>query len=1068
MGLGVLVGGLCAMSLNAGWQGRVESGPARVEWDAGELRLDSGAGGHRFSLDGGLRHVAWLAAGGDDVLGGARPDFVLSVDGEPVPSDADWTVAEPVCTRLDEGELRIDIRLERAGLTVTRHYLVYPGLSLLRGWLEIENTGTATVRLADPPIADVALDTAGTLRWMSGAELFGDSWRMRGEPLGAEPRVFDSYDPPPNAALLRQGDGVEARILLGDRPIWPAEGWAHSLDAADVQRHDVTVRVAAGDRLAFVIARGGDMGWDTTEWDPTVTYADGEAFRASEGFSAEQGGGAWRYEYLGDDGHREEMVYDPAPGRYGERWRRRLGVIEPFIGATELHPDPEGCAVRVFVAPRDGEVRVSGGLRNTGNGAPPGPGFRLGTMTYAPWFALQTAGRTAFLGFDCMAHWHAEAAGGALAVRLAGYGRDLAPGDAVRTPSAFCGLIGDDLDEMGQELLEWQYRYEWQWTREPWFPAIRMLGYWMKGTNWGTFGWVGGGADMESAYRKVFRTADFMRQVGGDTYHRDWGWWDKAGDWNGPDFRSSGEYLRQYGMGQLIYAFIYTVDGDSSVARAHPEWLANPNTLDQSLPAVVDYEVDLLDQFYQRWGPYQWRNDSGPLAPRDGDDTVLLGQQQGFMEVLRRFLTDHPDCAFQGVNGGGMALNWEYLTYASGFQFTDGQSGALAGYYATYLFPPDKINNMPDIWDPARYDPATWRGLLCTNYDLTGDTFDPEQLEGIRLIGDIYHYLQDRGVAGRWGRVYHPVITGNDETMYLQRLSWDRRRGVIITKHRLPEQVTVRPKGLLPELDYEVTFQDSTERFTRRGDALMARGIALTDAAPGELVYLNLSDHPGNPWDATPPAPPTDLRQAAARWMAVPGVELRWQPGGDETWLSGHLVYRDGERLERVDKGSFYFDHSAGADPAALYEVRAIDGSGNESTAAAATPAAGPRRSITDDAELAVTGTWTQETDVAPRHAGTLSRAESAGAAFELRFAGRAVTWHGRLGAAGGLARVLLDGEPVTELSCYAADEIPGWPVFEHAWDEAGEHTLRVEALGTPDPRGSGTSIWVDAIAVQP
>jgi hypothetical protein len=216
-------------------------------------------------------------------------------------------------------------------------------------------------------------------------------------------------------------------------------------------------------------------------------------------------------------------------------------------------------------------------------------------------------------------------------------------------------------------------------------------------------------------------------------------------------------------MGQLIYAFIYTVDPQSSVALTHPDWCIGGSTLDHSMPQVVEYEADLLHRFYERWGPYQWRNDSGPIAPRDGDDTSLLAQQQGFMEVLRRFLQAHPDCAFQGVNGGGMALNWEYLSYASGFQFTDGQAQALANYYASYLFPPDKINNMPDIWDPAKYDPATWRGLLCSNFDLTGDTFDPAKLEGLRDLCDVYHYLESRRVVGRWVRTYHPVITGDDE-----------------------------------------------------------------------------------------------------------------------------------------------------------------------------------------------------------------------------------------------------------------------------------------------------------------
>jgi len=53
-------------------------------------------------------------------------------------------------------------------------------------------------------------------------------------------------------------------------------------------------------------------------------------------------------------------------------------------------------------------------------------------------------------------------------------------------------------------------------------------------------------------------------------------------------------------------------------------------------------------------------------------------------------------------------------------------------------------------------------------------------------------------------------------------------------------------------------------------------------------------------------------------------------------------------------------------------------------------------------------------------------------------------------------------------VSCYAADEIPGWPIFEHAWGEPGDHVLRVEVVGEPDPRGTGTRVWLDAVSVEP
>ena len=57
-------------------------------------------------------------------------------------------------------------------------------------------------------------------------------------------------------------------------------------------------------------------------------------------------------------------------------------------------------------------------------------------------------------------------------------------------------------------------------------------------------------------------------------------------------------------------------------------------------------------------------------------------------------------------------------------------------------------------------------------------------------------------------------------------------------------------------------------------------------------------------------------------------------------------------------------------------------------------------------------------------------------------------------------------GDPVA-VSCYAADEIPGWPLFERAWPDSGDHVVQVEVLGEPDPRSSGTRVWLDAISME-
>jgi hypothetical protein len=598
-----------------------------------------------------------------------------------------------------------------------------------------------------------------------------------------------------------------------------------------------------------------------------------------------------------------------------------------------------------------------------------------------------------------------------------------------------------------------------------------MLGYWMNGTTWDQPGnaWTGGGPDYDSTFRKVFRVADLMSYVGADVYHRDWGWWDRAGDWNGPDFRTTINYLRKHDMGQLIYAFLYTVDKKSRVAQAHPDWLLG-ETLDLSKPEVVAFMLQQLDGFVARWGDFEWRNDSSFTAPREGDDTPLLGQDEGLRRVIRTFLDQHPQAAFQAINGGGNYGGYDYTRYASSFSFSDGAVGPLRNYYAALLFPPDKTSDIPDIWNPRDYNKATWRGLLCINFDMTGDTTDAAKLEGLRELVDIYHYLHQQGVVGRWVRVFRPRITGDDSTMYFQRLSGDSKRGVIIPKRPAPGPVTVRPKGLLPKEVYFVSYQESERSERRSGADLMARGITFDKMAPGELIYLNLPRHPGSKLDTKPPTPPQASAKRHGENMGYPGVELSWKPGTDDNWISYYEVFRDGVALDKVAKGTFYFDHSAGADLAARYELRTVDGAGNASARVAVKgPTANPAR-VFDDASangLKFSGEWKREDNLLLAHAHTLSTSKQKGAAVELRFEGGRVLVFGKLGANCGKAAISVDGGPPEIVDTYSADDIWGVCLYRKDLPSGGSHTLRLEVVGEHSQRAKDNLIHLDGVLVE-
>jgi hypothetical protein len=705
----------------------------------------------------------------------------------------------------------------------------------------------------------------------------------------------------------------------------------------------------------------------------------------------------------------------------------------------------------------------------------------MGSASYAPWFALydHSSRQGVFVGFDYFGRWASSVIAAqnqsiTMQLRLAGYRQVIAPGSSITTPKAFTGLYRDDLDNAGNELLDWQYQYMWDYTRPGWFPAVRMLGFWWNGTPWKDPGntWLGGNGDTVSAYRAVFRVADLMSEVGADVYHRDWGWWDRAGDWNGPDFKTMGEYLHKRDMGELVYAFIYTVDARSKVAQAHPDWVLK-DTLDMSKPEVVSYLKGQLDQFAERFGPFEWRNDSTPTVPHGNDDTPLLGQDQGFREVLRNFLDKHPEDAFQGVNGGGNDTGYDYARYASSISFSDGAVGILRNYWTALLLPPDKSSDIPDNWQPDRYDKSIWRGLLTINFDMTGDTWNPDKLEGIRQLIDIYHFLGNQGLVGRWVHVYRPTVEGDDPTMYFERLKRDGSQGVVITKHQAPGPVTIRPKGLNPEQKYLLSFQESDRVETSTGASLMNAGIHFDNLVPGDLIYLNVPYHPGSPLYRTAPTPPTHVRIIAADNMGYPGVEVRWDPAHDEHWISYYEVIRDGKVVDKVAKGTYYFDHSVAADLAAEYSVTAANGGGLKSpeAKAAAQISSVKRATVLDDSAatgLSFSGNWQHETNIQPAYGGTLSSATDQRASVEFTMTGSKFTWFSRLCEACGQAEVRIDGGEPMAVDTYSANDMFGAGIYSKSFPEPGMHQIKITVTGKhTGPRGKGTRVYVDGFQIQ-
>jgi hypothetical protein len=387
------------------------------------------------------------------------------------------------------------------------------------------------------------------------------------------------------------------------------------------------------------------------------------------------------------------------------------------------------------------------------------------------------------LGWDYLGHWRFEVGnedGRPLVLRLelAGFEKDLAPGGRIETPKTFIAAYSGGVDELGNQLLDWQYAYLWDYTNPDYFAKTRWAVDWPEP-------WVGEGGtpSADNWGRRLaldLRYVDLLRETGTDILWDDAGWYDKWGTWNGPEWRRTNDYLRKHDMRWVLWYPTFLATPESTVAQQHPEWLIpGQETLEQSIPATADWQDRLLNEGVSTWGDFQWRYDIAPAA--SANDTDSLAADQNFRQLLQQFKSDHPQSGVDACDGGGRWISYDIARFAESGEYTDGGVGPYSVYYTSLLVPPDKLHNVVD-YDQTYYA-ASDRIHLAMNPTWYRDPGDGPDVESIRKDWEIYHYLVAQGVAGRWGHVFRPKVDHDNAIWYFQRMNRDGTKGVILTKH---------------------------------------------------------------------------------------------------------------------------------------------------------------------------------------------------------------------------------------------------------------------------------------------
>lgn len=543
-----------------------------------------------------------------------------------------------------------------------------------------------------------------------------------------------------------------------------------------------------------------------------------------------------------------------------------------------------------------------------------------------------TAGDGVVLGWSYTGAWYTAFWGnGRAQVDANGMnGATLAAGQTLHMPlTHLLAFQGRDLDDAGNALKEFQYKYKWDYTDDDLVGAVK------------PYVW-----DAGNSYDPVttFDRTRSYAHVGADIWHWDANWYDRYGDWNNRagnvNLAQLNGFADRSGMELMVWLSPWEVDGASAVARAHPDWLTPGGTsggqnLKMSHGGAVTWMNEMLNaKSAQFGGSWLWRQDFG-RSTYTGPGVNQVAASQAYFAMMHRFKADNPGSGINVNHAGGRQMSLESVRYGDIVQTTDNANGVYSVHTPTYLFPPDKL------WGTTRVNTnITWnaslvdlRAQLATAWQWDGaPAHTYPQLEAMRRNADIYHFMKARGLAGRWVKVYHPQVVRDAPQYYLQRMSRDNKSGVIIAMHSHADAnlVVVKPKGLLPDLNYTVTFQNSRHQVTNTGRYWMDNGIGATDWG-GDLVWLNVTDFPGAGTDTVAPTAPAGGTKRAATYLGRTGTEITWSAGTDDRWVSHYRVLRNGAEIGKRPKARFFFDpYGTTAD---TYQVQTVDGDGNVSPA---------------------------------------------------------------------------------------------------------------------------------------
>src|ERR1022692_1887781 len=109
-----------------------------------------------------------------------------------------WSFVRQEEHKLAQGEVQLDLTVRNEQVEVTKHYLAYPGVGLIREWMTVRNISAQVLQLPDPAFLRARVLSAGADGWdlyyMTGGGPYNGSQLLKKEVIGpGYKHEFDSH-----------------------------------------------------------------------------------------------------------------------------------------------------------------------------------------------------------------------------------------------------------------------------------------------------------------------------------------------------------------------------------------------------------------------------------------------------------------------------------------------------------------------------------------------------------------------------------------------------------------------------------------------------------------------------------------------------------------------------------------------------------------------------------------------------------------------------------------------------------------------------------------------------------